>query len=424
MSRPRWGYPAAAVGGAGLVVALAAEAVTTGFDVNDLIYLSLGPLPYLALGTYTWSRRSHHPVATRLLLIGALFGAQVGVEFLARSLFEVYGVFGWYWLLLLVNGGLQVAVVVVGIQLIAFLPDGRPRGPAERALHRLAWLLLGAVALSTPSRPLVGVDEGLFEPAVVPSPVHVSWLEPLQIVESLLLPAVVGLLLWALGAVALRYRRGGRDARLQILWVAAPLPLIVLGYVIQPLLQGAGLIPADASSAASWVFFLPSVLVPVGVTISILQHRLLDIDVALRRSLVYAAASVTILGGYVGAAALLGITAAERMPVGAAILLTIAAMLVFGPVRQRLDRLAERRIFAGRLSRYELLTQVGATLEHALDVTELAPQIAAMLRDGLDVRWARVTLRLADGRPEQEAYAGDLAGPDDPALAVPLVHAG
>jgi hypothetical protein len=68
--------------------------------------------------------------------------------------------------------------------------------------------------------------------------------------------------------------------------------------------------------------------------------------------------------------------------------------LLFQPVWRRLERWADRWVFGARLDGYEVLTRFGATLESAPGPAELLPEIADVVRHGLDLRWARVVLDL------------------------------
>jgi hypothetical protein len=126
-------------------------------------------------------------------------------------------------------------------------------------------------------------------------------------------------------------------------------------------------------------------------------------------------------------AAALGIAAGRRVPTELAVLLTIAATVVFGPARRALDRLAERRVFGERPSNYEVLARFGQDLEHSFDLAELAPRVADAVRQGLDLRWARVLLRLEAGGATRLQPAGasgiGLEAEAEASISVPLCTA-
>jgi signal transduction histidine kinase len=165
-------------------------------------------------------------------------------------------------------------------------------------------------------------------------------------------------------------------------------------------------------------------LIPIAIGIGLLRHKLFDIEVVVRKSLVYGALWLAISLGYVGLTAALGIAAGAYLPVSLAILLAIVATQLFQPSRHRLEQLADRWVFGERLSGYELLTRFGATLESAFDLRELIPRVAATVREGLGVVWVRVSLRQGATLDSVGAEGIDPYTSATPSATAPLVHSG
>jgi signal transduction histidine kinase len=170
------------------------------------------------------------------------------------------------------------------------------------------------------------------------------------------------------------------------------------------------------------VFFGLYALLPVPLAIGILNPRWLDVDLVIRRSLIYGVLWLLIAAAYVGIGTTVGIALGQRVPLQLAILLTIAATLAFQPARHWLERLGDRLVFGLRLSGYQLISQLGAGLESSTATKDVAGTVAGVLQAGLGARWVRVDLN----RPEPTPVA--LAGmePGEGAVAVltaPLVHA-
>ena len=134
---------------------------------------------------------------------------------------------------------------------------------------------------------------------------------------------------------------------------------------------------------------------------------------------VYAPLWIAIAGAYVGAAAALGL-AASSAGLQLAIVATILATVLFEPARRHLAGRARRWAFGESLSGQELIRQLGATLEHTLDLDQLVADVAATAREGLGVRWARIRVHgvavVTDG---EAAGTGEL-----PAISAALVHGG
>ena len=182
---------------------------------------------------------------------------------------------------------------------------------------------------------------------------------------------------------------------------------------------------ADASVFILWallvILTLGSLIVPLS------QDGVFGIDRSARRSMVYRALWLLIAVVYVAAAAALGLIAGQHMPLEAAVLLVAAAALLFQPAQRRLERLADRWVFGARLDGYEVLTRFGAMLETSPGPADLLPRLAAAIREGLGLQWARVRLDLpaAGGSLPTVGAAGLEPGEvAEPALTVPLIHAG
>ncbi|MGH2900622.1 MAG: histidine kinase, partial [Solirubrobacteraceae bacterium] len=134
---------------------------------------------------------------------------------------------------------------------------------------------------------------------------------------------------------------------------------------------------------------------PVLFAIGILRPALFDIQLILRRSLLFGTLWVAIAAAYVGVAAAIGVAAGSG-GVQAAVIVAIAVTLLFQPLWRQLVRRASRSVYGERLGGEELLRRIGSTLEYTFDLDELAGAVAATVREGLGVSWVRIEL---DGAP-------------------------
>jgi signal transduction histidine kinase len=223
----------------------------------------------------------------------------------------------------------------------------------------------------------------------------------------------------ALALLILRYRRFGSQQRHQIRWPFYGIAVAVAWGLLSNLLPSSSGPPALTDTI---IYLGPQVLLPVALAIGIVNPRFLDVDLVIRRSIVYGVLWLLIAAAYVGIATTVGIALGQRVPLQLAILLTIAATLAFQPARHWLERLGDRLVFGRRLSGYQLISQLGAGLESSTATKDVAGTVAGVLQAGLGARWVRVDLN----RPEPTPVA--LAGmePGEGAVAVltaPLVHA-
>src|SRR6266536_168643 len=186
--------------------------------------------------------------------------------------------------------------------------------------------------------------------------------------------------------------------------------------------------PGAFQLAAIYILWVLAVACVLGsLVIPLSQDGVLGIDSSSRRSLVYRALWMMIAVAYVAAAATFGLLASHYLPVGPAVLLAVGATLAFQPARRRLERPADRWVFGDRLDGYDLLSRFGSMLEASPGPADLLPKLADAIRRGLDLQWARVRLDLAtvgSSLPMVGAAGIEPDDPAEPALAVPLMHAG
>jgi signal transduction histidine kinase len=414
----------AAVAAALLAVLLARQGVDLGFP-SDLI---AAVLCYL-VGAFAFWKRPQFVAARRLLLVGLLYVSDIAMERLLSLVAARSGAVSWFWAGNALDQALQLAVLWALLALFAVFPDGVYQRAYERRLVQTSWVLAPALPLILlVTRPTLFVNSYVI--AAGPnqssaSPLHLPALAISDSLSQALWWAAFPLLvLLTVALLALRYRRLGHEQRLQIIWpllAALSLGLALATTTLSVYDQVPELVPVV-------LFHATIMLLPLTLAIGLLRHRLFDVEVVLRKSLVYGTLWMTITFGFLAVAAALGIVASSQLPVGMVVLITIVVTLLFQPARRRLEQLADRWVFGERLTGYELLTRYGATLESAFDLHELIPRVAAAIRQGLGVQWVRVSLRRDPADPATLEPAGadgieahDLA---PPAATAALVHGG
>jgi len=266
-----------------------------------------------------------------------------------------YGSFPWLWVANAIQQWVEWAAYVAWVALLAIFPDGASQRPYERRIVRL----LIATAVAVPvllllSRSHVQVDPWFAWQAAPASPFYVPRLDMLAGIATALWWARFPVVLVGVALLLLRARRYSGQHVLQIQWaLSASVLYVVLNLV--PVNQLATLFGAKPSAVGELPWEIAFALTPFALAIGILRHRLLDIELVIRKSIVYGALWMAIALAYAGLAAVLGLAAGQHFPVILAVLVTIVATMVFGPARRWLERLADRWVFGERLSGYELL---------------------------------------------------------------------
>jgi len=226
-----------------------------------------------------------------------------------------------------------------------------------------------------------------------------TWFEPI------LVPWAVGLATMTvagLAAVVLRYRQGSEVERQQIKW-------LVFGCAVFAAVYGPSLwLVWEGNSGRDWgfdrvwnVLFTGALMaMPVSIAIAILRYRLWDIDVIIRRTLVYSALSAVLALVYFGSVVVLqtilrGLTGDEAPLVIVLSTLLIAALFV--PVRRRVQGLIDRRFYRRKYDAARVLTAFGANLRDETDLGRLSARLAGVVEETMQPESVGLWLRKGPG---------------------------
>ena len=170
----------------------------------------------------------------------------------------------------------------------------------------------------------------------------------------------LGFLLAAIGifgsiaSLVVRNRRGNRELREQIKWIALAGGLVA---VVVPV--GTATYEVVGETVANSAIELSILMLPLAAGVAILRYRLYDIDLVINRTLVYGVLTAGLGGIYAAVSLGLGVAigSGATLPTAAA---TLAVALLFRPLRAAIQALVDKRFDRAR---YEGLR----TVEHFLD---------------------------------------------------------
>ena len=280
-----------------------------------------------------------------------------------------------------------VPLVTAPTLLFLLFPTGRP---LSRRWGVLVWLAAGAALVS-----MLGIafrpGEIAYDPPVA-NPLPVGGV-PGRVFEVAATAgqfvAIVVLLCSALGMVV-RFRRARGDERMQLKWLAFAAALVAVAF---PVAAGG---PSDGLAGdLLWLnALLAFMTLPLAAGIAILRHRLYDIDLVLRRTLVYGGLTATLAGADLGLVLLSGLAVGDSDLAVAASTLAVAALA--RPALARIQSAVDRRFYRRRYDAGRTLEAFGARLRDELDLDALGADLRGVVR--VTVQPAHVSLWLRRGR--------------------------
>ncbi len=137
-------------------------------------------------------------------------------------------------------------------------------------------------------------------------------------------------------------------------------------------------------------------LVPISLAIAILRYRLFDIDVIIRRTLVYSLLSATLaliyLGSVVVLQRLLAPLAGESNQV-AVVASTLALVTLFQPLRRRIQATIDRRFYRRKYDAARTLEAFNARVRDQVELSALTDDVLDVVQDTLQPAHVSLWLR-------------------------------
>src|SRR6202022_1386370 len=200
--------------------------------------------------------------------------------------------------------------------------------------------------------------------------------------------------LLALLSLVLRYRRGSPRVRHQIKWVIFPFAVYPLTNALALVLKRLG-VPSLFPEVLSIAALLG---IPVAALIAALKYRLYGIDLVISRTLVYGSLGAFITAVYVGIVVGLGslVGSGGKPNLVLSIVATAIVAVAFQPVRERLQKIANRLVYGRRATPYEALSQFSEGVAESYAADDVLPRMARVLADGTAAARADVWLRAGD----------------------------
>jgi hypothetical protein len=141
---------------------------------------------------------------------------------------------------------------------------------------------------------------------------------------------------------------------------------------------------------------ITAIALPIGIGISILRYRLWDIDIIIRKTLVYAVLTALLALVYFGLVVLLQsifetLSGQESPLVIVASTLVIAAL--FAPLRRRVQDLIDRRFYRRKYDAQQVLAQFADTVRDETDMDRLTAELQRAVQETLQPETVSIWLQ-------------------------------
>jgi hypothetical protein len=201
----------------------------------------------------------------------------------------------------------------------------------------------------------------------------------------------------------LRYVRSSTlIERQQTKWVLLGFIILIISVPVWILFFGGGMsiLPGEPrllGSLGGWLInMLLVAALPVTIAIAILRYRLWDIDVIIRRTLIYGALTITLAVVFFGAVTVLQslfIAISGQRSAISVVISTLAIAALFSPLRRRIQNDIDRRFYRKKYDAEKVIAAFGAGLREEVNLDDLQNQIVAVVEQTLQPEHASLWLR-------------------------------
>lgn len=192
-------------------------------------------------------------------------------------------------------------------------------------------------------------------------------------------------------------------------FVALPLSI---GYYVAPMLWPTLNTPGSVYRLANIAVLLVGwMLISLGVGIAILRHRLYDIDVIIRRTLIYGSLTTILAAVYFGVVIGLQslVTALTHQTNPQPVIIVASTLLIamlFDPVHRQVQATIDRRFYRAKYNAARTLEAFATTLRTETDLSELSGRLMEVVQKTMQPASVSLWLREPGKSPTDERTVG------------------
>ncbi|MGH2642035.1 MAG: histidine kinase [Actinomycetota bacterium] len=387
-------------------------------STDTLVFLPvvlLTILGYSTVGAILASRNTRNPMGWIMLTVGLAFALAQATETYAKYTLEIdpgvlpFGaVAAWF-------GTWDYAVAFSALLVLALLyPTGRVVSPRWRMVPWIVVASASVAAVGTALGPgTLEVETGF----AVANPFGLEAIRPIvEITGGIGWIGLLASIPVSIASLVLRYRRSEGESRQQIRWLAfiaiAVIATLLLA-LATTLLFGEGFDRSIGPQVFFGVIFsLIGVGVPVAMGVAVLKYHLYDLDLVVKKTIVFAILVLLLLAPAGLGALLLGGSLVPSLYDRPPLLLLFGAAfgLLVIPAYRLARMIADRIVYGGRASPYEVLSEFSERAGETYSTEDVLPRMAQLIGQATGADAARVWLKVGSELRPAAAWPAEAIG--------------
>jgi uncharacterized membrane protein SirB2 len=326
------------------------------------------------LGALILLRQPKHRIGWLLILFGIVASLNsFFIEYTVYSSFTISPPAAGHLISSWIANWIWVVLLAILFLTLALFHDGKFINKRWRLVFILIWLFF-----TLPTFTAAAIETPMTSAFSMPNPLVTQQRD--QLYDFLLYTGVTFMVLSTVvvfSGIVVRYKTADSIVQQQIKWLVASLFTMIL-FILAGLYLFLGLGVNVGGVLVNLSVMLP--LVAIGV--AILKYRLFDIDVIIRKTLIYAVLTVSLALVYFGGVVLLqnvfeGISG-QQSPL-AIVISTLLIAALFNPLRGRIQDAIDRRFYRSKYNAQNALEEFAATARSETNLDALNAQIMGIV---------------------------------------------
>ena len=353
---------------------------------------------FLTVGALIASRRPENPIGWLMIASGVCFVIPVVLAELGSSVEQLNEWFGsWIY---------AVALGLAATFVLLLFPDGHLPSPRWRWAARVAGTGIAVFVIGSMLQPGAVSDSSSTNPFGVGGSIGRAIFGEMRSIGLLVLAISVPV---SIASLFFRRRHADHAGREQLRWLTYAAGLVFLGMIPARVILTT--LHVDVTVVNSVLILSVSAL-PIAIGFAVLKYRLYDIDIVIRKTVVFGVLAVFITGVYAGIVGGIGALVHSRGSTTLSFAAAAALAVLFQPARERARRFADRVTYGKRATPYEVLAEFSGNVGETYATADVLPRMAQVLANGTGADSAKVYLKVG-GELRLAASFGEAGGGEE-----------